>query len=499
MPINEKEPGIWVGTMDICRGELRQLWKDFGAQMIICHPTDHYDDYDTVDPLLADSIQSAAGNFPGMRISFVVLDSTYTAESLDGSIMEIAVTSAKEALRSLYGSARPNVQVVVVPHEGYDGNLVPGRGAALRMIYEEMEQSRVGLLLVIAGGTRNSMGWWQEAYGRLVQQHPYDFPGRPYIVYPRYTRHFLDDALARLTVGPLTTLLGRYVPACTGYDLAMPETSVVFEREVPWTEARLRHTSAVTTALDAAADSITVIYELYLGTRLHRVEDEAALAAGEREVIAAALDRLLHYETQGGLVSKMLAPDARPEALVAWGPERTGLTFSDPGTAAVDLWAKATLLLEAWADHEEVIGQVQGDETLAWLQQQQEALAAAVEAGAGPLTFLGVDRARWAGMLHRAVAHLLVHRSVEAPARCLKYLHVAAYLEQAREHLARLGVETVEALREADTLGPGPQEAQAFYVEQVEPADRDLVREFFAGRGQIRELMTAAQGSGSSS
>ena len=164
----------------------------------------------------------------------------------------------------------------------------------------------------------------------------------------------------------------------------------------------------------------------------------------------------------------------------------------------MDLWAKAGALLEAWGEHEAVIGQVLGDHTLAWLREQRDALAARVEDGEGPLIFLGVDRARWADMLHRAVAHVLTHRSVEAPARCLAYLHVAAFLEQAREHLARLGVDTVEALREADDIGPEPGEAQAFYEEQVEPADRDLVRAFFSGRERLRALLKG-QPSGSSS
>ena len=487
MPLREQEPGVWLGTLDICRGELRQLWKQFRAQMIICLPTDHHDDYDTIDPLLADSIRSAAGNFPGMRISFVVLDSTYVAETLDSSIMDVAVTSAREALRSLYATARPNVQVVVVPHEGYDGNLIPGRGSAMRMIYEEMEQSLVGLLLVLSGGTRNSMGWWQEAYGRLVQRHLFEYPGRPYIVYPRYTRHFLDDALARLTVGPLSTLLGRHVPACNGVDFAMPETSVVFEREVPWSEARLRFTSAVTTALDAAADPVTVLYELYLGTRDHRVEDQAAMTPGEHEVIAAALERLLHYETQSGMVSKMLAPDARLCPLEVWGEERTGIAFSDPGPAAsFDVEAKMALLLDRFDEHRDAMGQVLGEQTLAWLTEQQTALAGLVQAGDGPLRFLGLDHGRWIGMLHRAVGHLLAGKSVEAPARCLAYLHVAAYCEHVRSCLLRLGIETVGDLRQApDALGPAPEQARTFYQE-VEAEVTSLAREFFRRRGDAQ-------------
>ena len=495
MPLREQEPGIWVGTMDICRGELRQVWRDFGAQMIICHLTDHHDDYDTIDPLLADGIRSAAGNFPGIPISFVVCDSTYDAASLDSSIMDVAVASAKEALRTLYASACPNVQVVVVPHEGYDGNCVPGRGSALRMIYEEMEQSLVRQLLVLSGGTRNPMGWWQEAFGRLTLQHPYDYPGRPYIVYPRYTRHFLDDALARFTVGPLSTLLGRHVAWCDGADFAMPETSVVFEREVPWNEARLRHTSAVHTALDAAADPVTVIYQLYLGTRDHRVEDRAAMAPAEQEVIAAALERLLHYETQAGVVTRMLAPGSELSPLVTWGPDRTGIAFADPGPAALDLDVKMALLLERWDDHRDAIRQVQGEETLAWLQQQREALASLVQAGDGPLTFLGVDRQQWTGMLSKAVAHLLAHQSVEAPARCLAYLHVAAFYEHVRRCLLRLGLETVGAVREAQgALGPSPEQARAYYQEYEEAEVATLVGGFFQQRGAITRLLDQVPG-----
>jgi len=419
----------------------------------------------------------------------VICDSTYGAEALDSSIMDVAVASAKEAIRSLYASARPNVQVVVVPHEGYDGNCVPGRGSALRMIYEEMEQSMVGLLLVLSGGTRNPMGWWQEAFSRLAQQHPYEFPGRPYIVYPRYTRHFLDDALARFTVGPLTTLLGRHVPACNSADFAMPEASVVFEREVPWTEARLRHTCAVTTALDAAADPVTVLYELYLGTRDHRVEDQASLSPAERAIIAAALERLLHYETHGGTVSKMLSPGTELAPLAVRGAEHTGMTFSDPGPAALDVDAAVALLLEGWDEHRDAIAEVQGAETLAWLEERREALAELAGAGDGPLAFLGVDRRRWTDMLHRAVAHLLAREEVEAPASCLAYLHVAAFYEHVGHCLRRLGLQTLGAVREAQgAVGPGPEEAQSFYEEQVEAEDAALAKEFFRGRERVSRL-----------
>ena len=489
VPIKQLQPNLWRGTLDICRGELRQVWKDFGAHVIICHLTDGH--AETIEPLLADGIRCAAGNFPGMRISFVICDSSYTAESLDDSVLEATEFAAKQALRGLYAAARPNVQVVAVPHDGYDGNCRSGRGSALWMIYEEMEQSRASLLLVLSGGLQNEMGWWQEAFSRVVQQHPYDHPGRPYIIFPRYTRHLLDDALARLTLGPLTTLLGRHMPACNTPELALPECSVVFEREVPWTEARLGEASVVYTAFDAAADPVTLVYELSLGTRLHAVADEALLAPSEQQLIAAALERLLHYETASSMVSKNLEPDVSLLEPRRWGPERSGACWSDPGPSdAFDVDRKLALLLDRWDEYAGAVTEVQGPQTAAWLQQQRDDMAALVQSADGPLRFLGVDRGRWITMLQRAVAHLLLRRDVETPARCLAYLHVAAQLELVRECLEQLGLAKVGQVRRAQSaLGPPAATARAFYEDFLEPRVEALAREFFHRRGRIRERM----------
>ena len=485
MPFSQVAPDLWRGTLDPTPGELRTLWQGFGAGVIVGHPT--FRNEGAIGRLLADGVRDAGANFPGRKVSFIVSDGTCTAASGDSSTMDAAEAAAREALDSLSAEQRQDVQVVVTPYEGYGGDRTPGKGSALKMIFDEMEGCPATLLVLADGDLRNDMARWQGVFARVEREHQQRHGDHPFFVTARYARHFVDASLTRFIVGPLTTLMGQYVPGGISGDIVLSAGAVAHERQSAWTEARRKYGTDISTTFDNIADAGTVIYEVYLGAKLHDITDEAKLSVMPGEVIGAALERLLHWERADGRVSRWLEPGRQLVDLEVWGPERTGIGFVDPGhTDVFDVDAKLATLRDRFAEYEQDIRQVQGEEVAAIMAARVEALGGAGRGGEEELAFLGVDRTTWTEMMHRAVAHLLVHGEVAAPKRCLGFLYTAAFLEFVKDRLADLGYRTVAAVRQAQAnLGVAPELAEAFYEEKVDRASRELAMGFFEGRKRI--------------
>ncbi len=488
MSFKQVAKNLWRGRNEPRVGSLRALWQELGAGVIVGHPT--FRNEGAIGRLLADGVRGAAANFPGRRVSFVVSDGTYTAASPDTSTMDAAAAAAEEALDSLTREMRDAVQVVVTPYEGYGGDSTPGKGSALKMIFDEMEDSGASLLVLADGDLRNDMSQWQEVFARVEREHRQTFGDRPFFVTARYARHFVDASLTRFIVGPLTTLMGQYVPGGISGDIVLSSGAVAHERQSEWTEARRKYGTDISTTFDNIADAKTVIYEVYLGAKLHDITDEAKLSVMPGEVIGAALERLLYWEKADGRVSHWLQPDRELVPLETWSAERTGITFVDPGyTDVFDVDAKVETLVSRHADFEADIREVQGDEAA---DRVAAAVADLQRGGAGdePLAFIGVDRPAWTEMMHRAVAHLLTHGELEAPKRSLSYLYTAAFLEFVKDRLADLGHRTVDEVRQAQKdLGVPPHEAEAFYDDKVDRESQTLAMSFFNGRRRILELM----------
>ncbi len=487
MSFSQAAPNLWRGSLEPGVGQLATLWRDFGAGVVVGHPT--FRNEGAIGRLLADGVRGAAANFPGRKVSFVVSDGTFTAASSDTSTMDAAQAAALEVLDSLTGQQRQQVQVVVTPYEGYGGDATPGKGSALKMIFDEMERCPATLLVLADGDLRNDMARWQGVFARVERQHRERHGDRPFFVTARYARHFVDASLTRFIVGPLTTLMGRYVPGGISGDIVLSAGAVAHERQSAWTEARRKYGTDISTTFDNIAHSDTVIYEVYLGAKLHDITDEAKLSVMPGEVIGAALERLLHWERTESRVSRCLAPEHELVELQIWGPGQTGIGFVDPGhTDVFDVDAKIATLRDRFADFESDIRQVQGDEVADRVAARVEALGVS-GGGEAELAFLGVDARTWTEMMHRAVAHLLVHGQVDPCKRCLGYLYTAAFLEFVKDRLADLGFRSLDQVRQAQAnLGVAPDRAEAFYDQEVDQVSRDLAMGFFQGRQRIQEI-----------
>ena len=163
-------------------------------------------------------------------------------------------------------------------------------------------------------------------------------PDRPFFVTARYARHFVDASLTRIVVGPLTTLMGRYVPGGISGDIVLSADAVAHEREAEWTVSRRKYGTDISTTFDNIADPRTVIYEVYLGAKLHDITDEGKLSVMPGEVIGAALERLLHWESTDGRVTARLRSTAMTTSAPSARQSDTGSGFTTPPSISQRSW-----------------------------------------------------------------------------------------------------------------------------------------------------------------
>lgn len=477
-------PGLYRGALDPVARSLGDLLYQFSAEVVIGHPT--FRNERTIGPLLKSGIAGAVSNFPERKVAFVVVDGTLMSDRPDDSTLEAALKAAEEALLQLSQAEGENVLVIATPYEGYGGERTPGKGSALKLIFDEMEFCPTARLLILADGDlRNDMAQWQAVYRRVEQEHRAQYPEREFFVTAKYARHFVDASLTRFIVGPLTTLLGTCVPGGISGDIALSAGAVAKERGT-WPEARRKYGTDIATTFDNLADPRTTLYEVYLGAKLHDITDEAKLSVMPAEVIGAALERILHYEERVRQVIEDQQPLRYP---VMWGPDKTGIAFIDPGlTNVFNVDTKMRALSERWSAFEAPIEAVYGAEEKARLLAEVEELRRLQQAGEGRLRFLDIGTRRWASLLGRAVAYVLRTRDIETAQRALNYLYTAAFLEFCRERLKDLGLETISQVRAAQQrLGAPPEQAEAFYRERVDGAATALAEYFYASRRTLLE------------
>ncbi|SMC26792.1 hypothetical protein SAMN02746041_02774 [Desulfacinum hydrothermale DSM 13146] len=490
MPMEPMDQGLFRGTGSPMEGELGTLLARFAPDVVVGHPT--FRNADNIGGELQRGIRAALQVYENRKVAFVVSDGTWTVHNPDTSTLDAALTGAAAVLAELAPEARSRLLVVATPYDGYQGDHTPGKGSALKLIFDEMAQCpSAGKLILLDGDLRNDFLPWFRVFSRVEADHGARHPGRHFFITARYARHFVDASLTRFIVGPLTTLMGRYVPGGISGDIVLSAGAVQHERDADWDDARRRYGTDIATTFDNIADPRTDIYEVYLGAKLHDITDEAKLSVMPGEVIGSALGRLLHYEERDGRVSRLLDSDqplARPET---WGPEKTGIAFIDPGTTDVfRVDVKRETLLSKFADYQDAMRAVLFPETFAALLADFQRLQQADTADDAPVVFLNLSRKRWIGILYESLAHLLVTRDVDTVKGCLNYLYTAAFLEFCREKIAQLGAVTYGQVRTMQTsLGVPPEQAEVFYRDQVDRVVERMALDFFHNRRAILDLI----------
>lgn len=485
-------PGITEGCLDLAPGSLGRLWREAKVDVVVGHPT--FRNAANIGRQLVDGLRGALANFPGSRVAFVVSDGTWNHASEDRSCVDAALEAARRFMDGLDAVERDRLLVTATPYDGYMGDRTPGKGSALKLVFEEMAHCEARFLILLDGDLRNDMARWQEVFARVVAEHERLHPGRDFFITARYARHFVDASLTRFIVGPLTTLMGQHVPGGISGDIVLSAGAVAHERSAEWNEMRRRYGTDISTTFDNVADENTIIYEVYLGAKLHDITDEGKLSVMPGEVIGAALERLLHHERSSGRITDSIGDaGATLRPLERWDSETTGIDFIDPGyTDVFDVDVKMKTLAENFDGFRDDLRALLAPEDFAGLEGRWRELVELRERGAGPLRFLDEKGERWIDHLHRAVARVLVTGDVDTSKRALNYLYTAAFLEFCREKLAELGHESLAEVREAQRhLGVPAAEARRFYGERVDGVVDALAMRFFEKRRAIQDHMNA--------
>lgn len=492
MPWVEVFPQVFRGGFPVEEGALGRMLARFGPVRVVGHPT--FGNANNIGPELRRGMEAALEAYPGDRIAFVVSDGTLTLDRPDASTVEAALSAATAFLETLPPSARDRLFVAATPYDGYQGDRTPGKGSALKLLFDETAHCpTMQTLILLDGDLRNDLRPWFRTFAAVEAEHRAAAPDRHFFVTARYARHFVDASLTRFIVGPLTTLMGCYVPGGISGDIVLSAGAVRHEREALWDGARRRYGTDIATTFDNIADPQTDIYEVYLGAKLHDITDEAKLSVMPGEVIGSALHRLLHYEDRDGRIRRLLASDEPLRRPIAWGPEKTGIAFIDPGyTDVFDVDRKRETLLSGFARYEAAMRESLKPETFRAVCDRLERLRRAPTDADAPVVFLDVPRSFWIRILYESLGYLLASRAVDTVQGCLNYLYTAAFLEFCREKLERLGARTYGAVRAVQRrLGVPPDEAERFYRDEVDAVAEALALSFYAGRRAVLDRLTA--------
>lgn len=346
-------------------------------------------------------------------------------------------------------------------------------------------------LILADGDLRNDMKEWQKVYKKLEIYHKENYPGKSFFVTANYARHFIDASITRFIVGPLTTLMGQFVPGGICGDILLSRGAVDHERKATWNERRRKYGTDISTTFDNIADKDTIIYEVYLGAKLHDITDEGKLSVMPGEVIGAALERIVHYEKSEGRISHVLERDMEPGFPIIWDSDKTGIDFIDPGYSDVfNADTKINTLISKFPDFKDHVKKVLLKESYEELEKDYERLKEFYLKGEGELIFLNMKRERWIDILYQSIAYLLATEDLENTTKALNYLYTAAFLEFCREKLAELGFKTLEEVRKArKNLGVPKEKAEEFYRERVNNVISGMAKSFFNGRKKIKDYM----------
>jgi len=321
---------LYRGACPIAEDELGELLARSKTEIVVGHPT--FQNADNIGKELARGLIAAAEVYPGREIAFIVSDGTCRMDRPDESTLAAALEASAETIRQIGPSISKNLLVAAVPYDGYKNDNTPGKGSALKLIFDEVGRCpSMTKLILLDGDLRNDLKPWFKVFQQIQATHQTDNKNKEFFITARYARHFVDASLTRFVVGPLTTLMGEYVPGGISGDIVLSAGAVRHERSADWDDNRRRYGTDIATTFDNIADPDVVIYEAYLGAKLHDITDEAKLSVMPGEVIGAALSRMLHYENKEGRLRRILKEDIPLNRPTIWGADRTGIAFIDPG------------------------------------------------------------------------------------------------------------------------------------------------------------------------
>jgi len=484
--IKQEEKNILKGIAKPPRGSLGEILAEFNPELIIGHPTFHCED--NIGSLVSRDMEGARKVFAGNRVAVIIADGTYNDKSNDTSNIEAAIAGAKKTLDGFNEAERENVLVYAGPHEGYDSaHFSPGKGNAFKMIFEEMGHTKAKAILLLDGDLHNDMTPWQRVYKKVIEHHEKNHPDENFFVTARYARHFVDASLTRNVVGPLTTLMGSYVPGGISGDIMLSAGAAAKERNANWTDARRNYGTDIATTFDNIADPTTRIYEVYLGAKLHDVTDDAKLSIMPGQVIGAALERILYYEDLDKRITNRLENDVPLEEIIIWDSDQTNIDFINPGTTNVfDIDAKRKALATKLDNFKDDIKKVLRSASYEEIISNHKILIDSINSKSEKIVLMSIPQERWIELLYEVMGYVMATKDIESSKKALNYLYTAAFVEFCGEKLKELGYTTLSAVHGVqENLGIIDSKAKTFYTENVDMVVKKLALNFYRRRSRI--------------
>ncbi|MGC8878875.1 MAG: glycosyltransferase family 2 protein [Anaerolineae bacterium] len=246
-----------------------QLEQIGHADIVIGIPS--YNNAATIRYVIETAAQGAAGHFPHLRTAVVNSD----GGSTDGT---------RES--ALHATLPPGVERIVTVYQG-----LPGKGSALRAIFEAAQRLGAQLCIVLDSDLRSITPQWMERLGRPIMSGEYDY------VTPYYVRDKYDGTITNNIVYPMTRMLyGVEVRQPIGGDFAVGARllDTYLQQEV-WESDVARYGIDIwmtTTAINTGAR----ICQAYLGAKIHDAKDPAAaLGPMFRQVVGTLFHLMARY------------------------------------------------------------------------------------------------------------------------------------------------------------------------------------------------------------
>ncbi len=462
-------------------GEISFIINKIKANFIIGHPT--YNNQDNIGSLIEKDIKGILKYIKENSL-IIISDGTKTIENDDKSVFE-AIEKIFPILKEKYEQNLNNlnidVAILVSMYDGYMGNRIPGKGSALKLIYSEVYNSNFGeFLTLLDGDLRNDVNEWIGVYKKIIEYHKENFGDKPLFVTAKYARHFVDASLTRFIVSPLTTGFGMFVPGGISGDIFLNKKAVENEIKAKWSENRYKYGTDISTTIDNIVNG-TIIYEAYLGAKLHDITDEAKLAIMPREVIGAILEKFIEKEKENGIISKIKQEKLELKFPIIFDSSKTGIDFIDPGyTDVFNIDVKTTNLIEKFIDYKNSIEKVFGTSFAKEIEKRVEKLKENYKNENNKILFLDINRDLWIDILNKALNYILSTEDVENTKTALSYLYTASFLEFVKEKLEFLNIKTYKEIRKKQKkLGVPKEIAKEFYEKEVDEKIKDMSIKFY--------------------
>ncbi len=463
---------------------ITKILNENKIQIVIGHPT--YKNEDNIVDLIKKDIIGLNSNFDKTNAAIIISDGTFNSQSKDLSIYNQIKDNLEDLNLSEY------VSLIYTPYENYRGNKIPGKGSALYLIFNEFYNAKdTEFLFLFDGDIRNDISQWLSAYIKVIKHFETNFRKQDKLfVTAKYARHFVDASLTRFVVSPLTTLMAKFVPGGISGDILLNKQAVALEISAEWNENRFKYGTDISTTFDNIYNG-SIIYEVYLGAKLHDITDESKLSIMPGEVIGAALERLLYYQKQSNFLSFLLESEKPLGYPIIFDSVASNIPFIDPGyTDVFNIEYKIKSLIEKFSEFAPLLEKTISNDDFTRLTNKIKKLKDYSKNTTNEILFIDMNFDWYRELIYQIMGYLLKTEDIDISKKAFQYLYSGAFLEFCRNIFFKLGYKTYEdVIKNQNHLGVPKKQAKDFYNIEVDKKIADFAAKFYEEKYKIKKYM----------